>query len=66
MMLLLSFSAGDYNGKTQAFLNFRGGLKPAIDANRILICSPLIETGVFPTEINHDWMFPERMDSLQT
>ena len=29
------------------------GLKPAIETSRILIYPPLIEAGVFPTEINH-------------
>ena len=28
------------------------GLKPATETSRILIYSPLIEAGVFPTEIN--------------
>ena len=29
-----------------------GGLKPATETSRILIYPPLIEAGVFPTEIN--------------
>ena len=29
-----------------------GGLKPATETSRILTYPPLIETGVFPTEIN--------------
>ena len=30
-----------------------GGLKPATETSRILIYPPLIEAGVFPTEINY-------------
>ena len=30
-----------------------GGLKPATETSRILTYSPLIEAGVFPTEINY-------------
>ena len=29
-----------------------GGLKPATETSRILIYPPLIEAGIFPTEIN--------------
>ena len=30
-----------------------GGLKPAIETSRILTFPPLIEAGIFPTEINN-------------
>ena len=35
----------------------RGGLKPATETSRILTYPPLIEAGVFPTEINGNIMW---------
>ncbi len=34
-----------------------GGLKPATETSRILTYPPLIEAGVFPTEINGNIMW---------
>ena len=40
-----------------------GGLKPATETSRILIYPPLIEAGVFPTEIKSEFARPFMRDS---
>ena len=41
-----------YKGVSKIQVYLSGGLKPATETSRILTYPPLIETGVFPTEIN--------------
>ena len=41
-----------------------GGLKPATETSRILIYPPLIETGVFPTEIKAFFVYLRRFYSV--